>query len=326
MNVSIVAGGGGFIGANLVNRLLSEDRNIVVLDNFSRGRIEYLQRFGLAVGNRLQFLDVDLSMIGEAQRGFAFAFNSGKVDEVWHLAANSDIPAGVSDARIDLRDTFMTTFSLLEAMKKYRIAVMHFASSSAIYGDLGATPLYESIGPLLPISNYGAMKLASEAIICAACESFLDLANIFRFPNVVGCPATHGVILDFVNKILSSPNKLEVLGNGTQQKVYLHVSDLVDAMIFIRNLKGINGPYPVNIGPVDSGVSVRFIAESVCKILNPNAEIHFGVADRGWVGDVPRVNYSIERLLSAGWKPKLGSSEAVHLAIQEIWEQQKISV
>ena len=137
------------------------------------------------------------------------------------MAANSDIPAGVLNPDIDLRDTFLTTFEILKAMKKFNIKVLNFASSSAIYGDFGNEIIHESIGPLFPISNYGAMKLASEAQISAACEGFLNRANIFRFPNVVGAPATHGVILDFINKLRLNKNELQVLGNGTQQKAYL---------------------------------------------------------------------------------------------------------
>jgi UDP-glucose 4-epimerase len=324
MSVSIVAGGAGFIGSNLVKRLVSENRLIVVLDNLSRGKIEYLQLLGLDYSGQVRFINTDLSSIHETQRAFEYALSIGKVDELWHLAANSDISAGIVDANLDFRDTFQTTLTLLEAMKKHQVKNIHFASSSAIYGDLGTTTLHESIGPLLPISNYGAMKLASEATISAACESFLERANIFRFPNVVGCPATHGVILDFVKKIIISPQKLEVLGNGSQQKSYLHVVDLVDAMLFIRKNQNAKGPFPINIGPVDSGVSVKFIAETVCQMLSPHAEICYGVENRGWVGDVPRFIYSVERLLKFGWKPKLGSADAIKLAIREVWDQENL--
>ena len=120
-------------------------------------------------------------------------------------------------------------------MKIKGVKSIHFASSSAIYGDFGETKIHEAIGPLLPISNYGAMKLASEAQIAAAAESLLEQVNIFRFPNVVGIPATHGVIFDFVNKLINDPNQLHVLGNGTQQKAYLHAADLIDAMLLIAN-------------------------------------------------------------------------------------------
>lgn len=215
----------------------------------------------------------------------------------------------------------MTTFSLLESMKALKMGTLHFASSSAIYGNLGGIPLHESIGPLLPISNYGAMKLASEAMISAAVESYLEGANLFRFPNVVGTPATHGVILDLINRLTENPDVLHVLGDGSQQKAYLHVSDLVAAMLTIRARKITGKVEVVNIGPVDEGVTVRWIAEQVVARISPGAEIVFGQGNKGWVGDVPRFNYSTNRLQSYGWVPKLGSAAAVTRAIDEIAQQ-----
>ena len=242
------------------------------------------------------------------------------IGDVWHMAANSDIPAGVADPAIDLHRTFMTTFGALAAMRRHNVPRLHFASSSAIYGDFGDVEIHEDIGPLQPISNYGAMKLASEAQIRAAVESFLDRANIFRFPNVIGVPATHGVILDFVRIMKASPDELTVLGNGTQQKSYMHVDDLVDAMLFIAAQPG---RYQVfNIGAADDGVAVRSIAEGVRDLMNPNASIAYGEGARGWVGDVPRVYYSTRRLAEAGWQPRIGSAEAVRRAIGEVFVQE----
>jgi UDP-glucose 4-epimerase len=318
MFVSIIAGGAGFIGCNLLPLLAQEDRHLVVLDNLCRGREEYLDPVRKVAGNRVHFLNVDLSDCASTLSALRSAQSLGTADEVWHLAANSDIPAGVLDAGVDLRDTFMTTFSLLEAMKTLKIGTLHFASSSAIYGDLGGVPLHETIGPLLPISNYGAMKLASEALISAAAESYLDRVNLFRFPNVVGAPATHGVILDFINKLKKDANRLDVLGDGTQQKSYLHVSDLIAAMLHMRNSLDFPKVLPINIGPVDDGVTVRFIAESVRERINPSADICFGTGNKGWVGDVPKFQYSVERLGQTGWSPKRNSADAVRYAIDQI--------
>lgn len=322
MALSIIAGGAGFIGCNLLPLLAREDRNLVIMDNLCRGSEDYLDSVRKIAGDRIHFLNVDLSKVDETLNAFKFASNLGTIDEVWHLAANSDIPAGVEDANVDLRDTFMTTFSLLEAMKLHKISVVHFASSSAIYGDHGDVLLHESIGPLLPISNYGAMKLASEALISAAAESFLNRANLFRFPNVVGVPATHGVILDFINKLKIDGSCLDVLGDGTQQKSYLHVSDLVEAMLHIRSMLDLPKVFPVNIGPIDDGVTVRFIAESVIERVSKNARIYFGIGNKGWVGDVPKFNYSIRRLQETGWSPLRNSAAAVVQAIDEIAKQE----
>jgi UDP-glucose 4-epimerase len=243
----------------------------------------------------------------------------GDVTDVWHLAANSDIPAGIEDPTIDLQRTFLTTVGVLAAMRAHGVPTLHFASSSAIYGDLGMREIYEDIGPLEPISNYGAMKLASEAQIRAAVEAYLPRANIFRFPNVIGVPATHGVIMDFMAKLRVNPDRLDVLGDGSQQKAYLHVDDLVEAMVHIAAQDGRYLVY--NIGPTDDGVTVRWIAETVRDHVSPGAAIHFGEGSRGWVGDVPRFRYSTARLRAAGWAPRIGSQDAVRRAVVEIAQQ-----
>jgi UDP-glucose 4-epimerase len=322
MRVSIIAGGAGFIGCNLLPLLLNEGRHIVVLDNLCRGRESYIEPVRNANSGRFNFYQVDLSDRGATLRAFESAVKFGIVDEVWHLAANSDIPAGVLNADVDLRDTFMTTVSLLEAMKVHKIQKLHFASSSAVYGDLDGVPLHEAIGPLLPISNYGAMKLASEAVISAAVESHLSRANLFRFPNVVGAPATHGVIFDFINKLKIDRYRLDVLGDGTQQKAYLHITDLVDAMMHIRSVRQLPKVFPVNIGPVDDGVTVRFIAKSVIERVSRNAVLYFGIGNKGWVGDVPKFKYSIDRLKEIGWSPLRNSASAVLQAIDEVARQE----
>jgi UDP-glucose 4-epimerase len=321
IKISVIAGGAGFVGCNLLPLLAREDRHLVVLDNLCRGREEYLDSARAAAPGRVHFIHVDLSDSDKTLGAFDSISKIGAIDEVWHLAANSDIPAGVSDSSVDLRDTFMTTYSILEAIKLYNIPSLHFASSSAIYGDLNGLQLHEEIGPLLPISNYGAMKLASEALISAAVESHLKRANVFRFPNVVGGPATHGVLLDFINKLKTNPSRLDVLGDGTQQKAYLHVSDLVDAMLYVRHAEHLHKIYPINIGPIDDGVTVRFIANSVVERVSPSAVIHWGVGNKGWVGDVPKFNYSTAKLQALGWKPVLGSKAAVLRAIEEIYLQ-----
>jgi UDP-glucose 4-epimerase len=318
--LSVVAGGAGFIGANLCERLLEEGRSVVVIDNLLRGRLDYL--CAAAATSRLHFIEADLAQRAPAEAAFVQAATFGVIDEVWHLAANSDIPAGVADADVDLKDTFLTTAEILRRMKENNIGKLYFASSSAIYGDLGDHALHEDIGPLLPISNYGAMKLASEALISAAAESHLERACLFRFPNVVGVPATHGVILDFVRRIKNTGNRLEVLGNGTQRKAYLHVSDLVAAMLLVRSCTNIPKTLPINVGPVDKGVYVRWIAEEVVKRVAPAAKINFGQGNRGWVGDVPRFHYTTDKIQALGWKPLLGSEAAVLRAIDEIARQE----
>ena len=238
------------------------------------------------------------------------------VNRVWHLAANSDIRAGGADPEVDLRDTFLTTFNTLRLMREMKIPQIAFASTSAIYGVLPGL-MQEDMGPLFPISNYGAMKLASEACISAALEAWLQRAWFFRFPNVVGSRSTHGVIYDFVQKLKANPAELEVLGDGTQEKPYFHVADLLDAMLFIVGRAEDKLNY-FNIGTADTLSTVRYIAETVIKRQSPGAKIRYTGGNKGWVGDVPKFNYSIEKLQRLGWSPRLSSNAAVDRAVEEI--------
>lgn len=312
MGLHLICGGAGFVGVNLARRLLADGESVLAVDDLSRGRRELLAEFDS--NPNFAFSRVDCS---KADALLATIEDAGEpVGHLWHMAANSDIPAGVADPRIDLDRTFLTTFGVLQAMRHAGISELHFASSSAIYGDFGEVEIHEDIGPLEPISNYGAMKLASEAQIRAAIEAYLPRTDIFRFPNVVGVPATHGVIWDFVRKLKATPERLDVLGDGSQQKAYLHVDDLVEAMLHISRLQG---RYKVfNIGPIDAGVTVRTIAEAVRDRVSPAAVIAYGEGNRGWVGDVPRFRYSVSKLTATGWAPKLGSEGALRKAVAEI--------
>lgn len=316
MQSHLITGGAGFIAVNLARRLIEAGDAVVAVDDLSRGKLQLLEEFQ---GNqRFYFRQLDCSD-HVALSGLLKEIPC-KVDHVWHMAANSDIPAGIADPAIDLERTFLTTFGVIQAMRICGVKNLHFASSSAIYGDLGENLIHEDIGPLQPISNYGAMKLASEAQIRAAVEAFLPRASVFRFPNVIGVPATHGVILDFVRKLKSTPNRLEVLGNGTQQKSYLHVDDLIDAMLHISKLPG---RYVVfNIGPQDEGITVAEIAEAVRDRISRRAAIVFGEGSRGWIGDVPKFRYSTQRLSSTGWLPRRNSAQAIRQAVDEIAKQE----
>jgi UDP-glucose 4-epimerase len=314
----LITGAAGFIGSNLAARLRRRGDAVVLLDNLSNGKLanlRALQGDRLVHFARVDCADADAVLAAVQSAGFA------PIDLVWHLAANSDIAAGIADLRIDVRDTFLTTAGVLAAMQALDLRRLNFASSSAVYGDFGGRAVDEDAGPLQPISNYGAMKLASEAQIRAACESFLENANIFRFPNVVGVPATHGVLLDFVRKLRATPGHLEVLGDGRQKKPYLHASDLLDAMLFAA-AKLERGFNVLNIGPSDDGISVREIAEITRAAVSPDAAIAYGTAPGGWVGDVPRFSYSLDRLRRLGWRCDCSSKAAICKALNEIIEQE----
>ncbi|WP_219914730.1 SDR family NAD(P)-dependent oxidoreductase [Paraburkholderia caribensis] len=310
-----VTGAAGFIGSHLVDRLLSLGHRVIGADNLVRGTLDNLQ--AAFKNENFRFFDLDLTDRASVETILHPVFAAEeKVDTVWHLAANSDIAAGVADPNIDLRDTFMTTFETIALARKFGMHNLAFASTSAVYGE-SPERLVETLGPLLPISAYGAMKLAGEAIISAAVESFLKQAWIFRFPNVVGSRGTHGVIRDLIDKLLVNRDELEVLGDGEQKKPYLHVADLVDAMIFIwQTAKERRSLY--NIGPEDDGAKVSFIAKSIVEASKTNAKLRYTGGDRGWVGDVPRFSYSVEKLAGLGWRPNGGSEAAVRRAIDEL--------
>ena len=314
-----ITGVAGFIGCNLAKTMLERGEKVAGFDNLCRGSIRNLN--SISEHPHFSFAAVDLADIEAYRCALGAVHSRDPITEVWHLAANSDIPAGIADPHVDLRDTFMTTFNTLLLMQELKIETLAFASSSAIYGDLGDQSLSEDMGPLFPISNYGAMKLASEAAISAALESYLSRAFVFRFPNVIGVPATHGVILDFIRKLKATPGNLVVLGDGTQRKSYLHVAELVDAMLFIREHARDKLNY-FNIGADDPGVTVRFIAENVVATVAPKAHITFGLGNKGWVGDVPKFSYSIAKLAALGWRPRLASAEAIDEAVSQVAEQE----
>jgi UDP-glucose 4-epimerase len=311
----VVTGAAGFIGSHLVDRLLDERHAVVGVDNLSRGTRDNLRS---ALGNpSFRFIEGDVSAPAGLLDPLA---SSGDADTIWHLAANSDIAAGVADSRIDIRDTFLTCAGALEIAKATGARRLAFASTSAVYGDV-PEPLVETHGPMLPISNYGAMKLAGEALISAGVESHLTQAWFFRFPNVVGSRATHGVINDLFLKLQQDSAELEVLGDGRQQKPYLHVSDLIEAMLFIVANGGSERRQIYNIGPLDDGFAVSDIAAGVVEASGTGARIRYTGGDRGWVGDVPRFAYCVDKLARLGWQPTMSSAEAVARAIGEVAEE-----
>jgi UDP-glucose 4-epimerase len=314
MRKILVTGAAGFIGSHLVDRLLERGATVIGIDNMKLGRRENLAQ--AMADSRFKLHVADVNDVAVCSKLVAEESKSGPFDVAWHLAANSDIRAGVADPDVDLRDTFLTTHNLLRVLRQHKILRLTFASSSAIYG-MQPGLLTEDMGPLFPISNYGAMKLASEAAIAAALESFLKQVWVFRFPNVVGGRATHGAIYDFAQKLKKNPAQLEVLGDGSQEKPYFHVTDLVDAMLFIVDHAAERLNY-FNIGTAGSVTNVRYIAESVAKHMSPGAEIRYTGGSRGWVGDVPKFQYSVEKLKKLGWSPPRSSDQAVDRAVEEI--------
>ena len=317
--MNLIFGGAGFIGSNLAKKLFEKNEDVLIFDDMSLGskaNVDFVPDVNIIQG------DINIK---EDMRQLSSVVEQCVPEEVkvWHLAANSDIVSGVEDSDVDFNKTFLTTKNILSFMKTHTLKRMYFSSTSAVYGDKGISLIKETSGNLHPISNYGAYKLASEAIISAAREDFLHEAVIFRFPNVVGTPATHGVVLDFINKLKNCPEELQVLGDGSQQKSYLFVDDLIDAMLLCSNAIHAERLPIFNIGNIDHGTTVKYIAESVVKHVSPDATISYGREPRGWKGDIPKFNYDISKIQSIGWVPKRSSNEAVIQTIEKILENGK---
>ena len=234
---------------------------------------------------------------------------------MFHLAANSDIQKSFESPATDFQLTLTTTFNVLQCMMKHKVRDIVFASTSAIYGDSSAL-LGEDHGPLFPVSHYGAAKLASEGFISSFAENYGLNAWICRFPNVVGERTTHGILHDFIKKLVKDPHRLEVLGDGNQNKPYLYVKDLVDAILFCWTRAKDKLNY-FNIG-VDSRTRVKRIVEIVTSNMGLAPDIVYTGGDRGWVGDVPEFSYDLTKITKLDWKPRYTSDEAVDTAVKAI--------
>ncbi len=310
----LVTGGAGFIGSHLIDALLEEGFDVVCFDNFSSGKKEFIEhnldKIELIEGDLLNREDIK-----EALRGCEIVF---------HLAANPDVRVGVVNTKVHFDNNILATYNLLEEMKGAGVKEIVFTSSSTVYGDAEKIPTPENYAPLIPISLYGASKLAAEALICSYCHTFDMEAIIYRFANVVGPRSTHGVIYDFIKKLRKNPNELEILGDGKQRKSYLYIDDCIDAMLFGMQKKEEQVEI-FNIGSED-WIEVKEIADIVSEEMGLKPEYKFtgGIDGRGWKGDVKFMRLDISKLKALGWKPKYGSKEAVRMTakwlIKEIKE------
>ncbi len=303
-----VTGGAGFIGSHLVDRLVNMGV-VTVYDNLSSGKQEFISQHLSKPDFR--FIQADI-----LDRGQLSAAMAGS-DTVFHLSFNPDVRIGQQDTEIDLNQGTIATYNVLETMRRQNINKIVFASSSVVYGETSGEPASEDYGPLQPISLYGAAKLASEGLITAFCHLFNMQAWVFRFANVVGPRATHGVIYDFIHKLKRSTQQLEILGDGKQAKSYIHVSDCVDGMLYGFQHSG-EQVNVFNLGNHDV-VEVTTIARLLLERMGlPATKLRFTGGSRGWPGDVPRIRLETSRMGKLGWEPKYGSEEAVSRAIVEI--------
>ena len=309
----LITGGAGFIGSNMVEKLLPDNR-ITVIDNLNN---HVGQRFikNFQENRNLDFINADL-----------LSFDFGKlknIDVVIHFAANSDVRYGSEDPVKDFEHNVVVTQNILEYIRKNDVKQILFASSSTVYGEASIMPTPENYGPYMPISSYGASKMSNEGFITAYSHYYGIRGTIFRFANIVGKNSTHGVIYDFINKLMKNPDELEILGDGTQRKSYMHVTDCVDSMIYIH--EKFDKTDIINLGNRDT-TSVKTIADYVVKRMGlKNVKYNYtgGIGGRGWKGDIKITHLAIDKLLSMGWKSKYTSDESVDTAVQETIEQLK---
>jgi len=323
-NNILITGGAGFIGSHLSKCLLEERCRVTALDNLSSGRIENISQ----PLNHQNFMFVKGDLKNPIDIAKAIQFSQ----IVFHLAANPEIRVGETDPLIHFQENLVTTFNLLETMRKSKSAkTIIFASTSTIYGEASILPTPEEYGPLIPMSTYGASKLGCEALITSYAHTFNLRALILRLANVVGPRSNHGVIYDFIQKLQKDPIRLEILGDGNQQKSYMHIDDCIDAILHATKtfLKSNKKADIYNIGSADQ-ITVKTIAKIIAEEMKlTNVEFHFsgGVnGGRGWKGDVKNMHLSIEKLAKTAWKPKCNSEQAIRLAVRSILNEKSLKV
>lgn len=309
-----VVGGAGFIGSHLVKTVLEKEpeSHVVIFDNFSSGRMWHLEdvkdngNLEIVKGDIKDFVDLRLA--------------SRETDIVFHFASNPDIARAVTEPDVDFWEGTYLTNNVLEAMRINGIKSIVYASGSGIYGDTGTLEVDEDYSPMRPISTYGASKLACEALICSYCYMFDMSAAALRFANVVGPHQTHGVGYDFVRKLMQEPSELPILGDGQQSKSYIHVSDVVSAMLMLAQSLPQNDIICCNVATEDY-LKVIEIADIVTNIMNlQGVRYNFSGGDRGWKGDVPIVRFNTSRIRDLGWSNRFSSIEAMIDSVKSIYE------
>lgn len=297
----LVTGAAGFIGSNLVDRLLTLGHQVIGYDNFSTGLPEFLNEatqnpsFKLVNGDLLDVKRLNVSLEG--------------IDIVYHLAANADVRFGLEHPFKDLEQNTICTFNLLEGMKKNEVKKIIFSSTGSIYGESKTIPTPEDAPFPIQTSLYGASKLACEGLISAYCEGYDFQSWIFRFVSILGERYTHGHVFDFYKKLTQSPHQLEILGDGMQRKSYLYVQDCIDAMqIAIDASKD-----PINIFNLghDDYCQVNDSVRWICNNLNLKPELKYSGGQRGWIGDNPFIHLDNTKIKSLSWKPKISIEEGI---------------
>jgi len=312
-----ITGGAGFIGSNLVKVILGEDRDIsvVVYDNFSSGKKSHFEDIREAGNFTIIEADIkDLAQLTHAMKG---------ADIVYHFASNPDISKALIDPQIDFREGTLLTNNIVEAMRLNNIKKLLYASGSGVYGETGDLEVSENYSTNQPISTYGASKIAGEALICAYCHMFEMSAVAFRFANVVGPNQTHGVGYDFINKLRNNPRELLILGDGTQSKSYIYITDAVNAMRLIE--KNFSLGYTCYNIATNDYITVKEIADMAVEAMGlKDVTYRYTGGDRGWRGDVPIVRLDSDKIRKLGWTNEYSSKEAMHRSVILMLEDFKL--
>jgi UDP-glucose 4-epimerase len=310
----LIVGGAGFIGSHFTDRLLSTDgtEQVTLYDNFTSGREWHHAHH--ADDGRLRVVRgevADLESLAQAMEGHAM---------VIHLASNPDIAKAMTDPTVDFHEGTALTHSVTEAARRAGVGLVVYASGSGVYGDLGTVAAREDHGPLEPVSTYGASKLAGEALLCSYAHMFGGRALAFRFANVVGPRQTHGVGFDFVRRLLVEPTRLDVLGDGTQSKSYIHVDDVVSGVLHaVGHAPAV--PFGVYNLATDDHITVREIVGLAIEVLGldpATVAVGYGTENRGWKGDVPVVRLSTDKVRALGWSCALDTRSALRASLESM--------
>jgi len=298
---TFVTGAAGFIGSNLVDRLLADGHTVTGFDNLSSGRESFLNEAIRSPGFRLVRGDLlDTGALTGAMDG---------VDVVFHLAANADVRFGTNHPTRDLEQNTICTSNVLEAMRTTGTSRIVFSSTGSVYGEATVFPTPENAPFPVQTSLYGASKLACEGLIAAYCEGFGFTAYIFRFVSILGERYTHGHIYDFHRQLLADPGRLKVLGNGRQRKSYLYVQDCVSGIVTALE-KSDSKVNIFNLG-TDEYCEVNDSISWIADHLGLKPDLEYTGGDRGWIGDSPLIFLDCRKIRSLGWKPLLSIRQGV---------------
>ena len=302
----IVTGCAGFIGSNLVDRLLGLGHQVIGIDNFSTGQRRFLE--GALAHPNFRLVEIDLLDLDRLKQAFA------RGEMVFHLAANADVRFGVDHPEKDLQQNTIATFNVLEAMRANGIKRIAFSSTGSVYGEAEVIPTPENAPFPVQTSLYAASKLAGEGMIAAYCEGFGFQSWIFRFVSILGERYTHGHVFDFYKKLLDNPDELLVLGNGLQKKSYLYIQDCLDAMLFsMDNFK--DKVNVINLG-TNEYCQVNDSIGWISGHLGIKPRIKYTGGERGWIGDNPFIFLDTAKLNTAGFKPKLNIKDSVIITLE----------